>query len=295
MTFDGEPLSYKSGGRILSLEEDMLDVWVDDLPQPDPDCNWFFSRQESGTLAIIWEPSAQVGFENWFIGWKIDLAELARSGKRETEPLRVYLNCFDNSMEVRDFARNTCQPAEREHPTLELVANGGNPCVSVPCPLELVLRQNQMLHGHVTFGTAGEGKFSERELRLEDESQSLTEELCLKEGEPLQKVGCELARPSQTLRREETLLLCSRQVRQTVEELQPCELLRVDNGVLSFAAPREACLPSIVSLSHAGVEWLDSGYPDFAPKGHFNPYLGGLHCIPTQTGLQGLLREQHRA
>ncbi len=295
VTFDGEPLSYKSGGRILSLEEDMLDVWVDDLPQPDPDCNWLFSRQESGTLAIIWEPSAQVGFENWFIGWKINLAELARSGKRETEPLRVYLNCFGNSMEVRDFARNTHLPAEREHPTLELVANGGNPCVSGSCPLELVLRQNQMLHGRVTFGTAGEGKLSERELRLEDESQSLTEELHLKGREPLQTVWCELARPSQTLRREETLLLCSGQVRQTVEELQISELLRVDNGVLSFAAPREACLPSIVSLSHAGVEWLDSGYPDFAPKGHFNPYLGGLYCIPTHTGLQGLRREQHRA
>lgn len=60
-----------------------------------------------------------------------------------------------------------------------------------------------------------------------------------------------------------------------IEEGPAGPIYTVSNGVLSIAATPD--FGSVVhSLKHHGEEWLDSSYPEAAPRSWWNPWHGGL-------------------
>lgn len=292
---DSTGFTCQSGGRIVSLEADQPDKTLHALLPLDPDANWVFGKPEDSTVAIIWPPGARVSIDRWWLAWEIGLKEVAEREDQTAGPFRIYLDVFKNAFQVRKLALNQHLPAEPIHPTLELVVNGGNPCVADTCEVKLLLRQDDALAGKVCLKDSSGFVLGEEELTRGEERRECAFTVSVPPQTSLEKLSCELAQPLYTLQREQVVLRSRGEVKLDTLPSSPSELLSLDNGCLKFSAAAETCLPSLISLTHAGHEWLASGHPDFAPRGTYNPFLGGLSVRPGQISLQALQEESHQA
>ncbi|MBW6514690.1 MAG: GNAT family N-acetyltransferase [Candidatus Syntrophosphaera sp.] len=292
---DSTGFTYQSGGRILSLEADQPDRELNDLLPLDPDANWVFAGSENSSVAMIWPPGEKVRINRWWLAWELDLKEVAGREDQTAGPFRIFLDAFPNALQVRNLALNQHLPAEPIHPTLELVVDGGNPCVGETCEAVLTLRQDQVLAGKICLKDSSGAVLGLTELARPDENRECKFILSLTSKPTLEKLSCELNQPLYSSLREQVILHSRGELKQKTMPSSPSGLISLDNGCLQFSAAKEACLPSLISLTQAGREWLASGYPDFAPRGSYNPFLGGLSVRPGQISLIDLQAERHQA
>ncbi len=292
---DSPGFTYQSGGKLIGLESDLPDVTLHELLPLDPDSNWVFSGTESASAAVIWAPGEKVSLDRWWLAWEVDLAPLRGRELPESPPLRIYLDVFKNALQVRNLALNEIREAPPVRPTMELVANHGDPCAGSSLDLELILCQDSFLQGTVRIFTSSQGLVREERITQESGRRSWGCQIELEGKKPLETVACELDLPVYQVRREQQLLRPTGEVSRRQIESGSGPLLVLDNGCLKYSAARKTSLPGLVSLLHAGHEWLDCGYPGFGPKGIYNPFVGGLTVRPGSLALTYFREEAHQA
>ncbi len=292
---DSTGFTYQSGAKIIALEQDLPDITLHEMLPLDPDSNWVFSGSEVSSAAVIWDPGARVTLDRWWLAWEVDLASPSGQEMPESPPLRIYLDVFKNALQVRNLALNQILEADPIRPTVDFIANYGNPSVGQNLNLELILRQDSYLLGTARLFSSSRGLLHEMQIMQSEERRSLSIDIDLEEGSPLEIITCEWEKPVYQVRREQLLLRSSGTLSSDVVAPVSGPMLVLDNGCLKFTAAQQTCLPGIVSLLHKGHEWLDSGYPDFGPRGTYNPFVGGLSVRPHSISLTHLREETHQA
>ncbi|MFE4709839.1 GNAT family N-acetyltransferase [Paenibacillus sp. NPDC056722] len=251
--------------------------------------NWLFSEEENGASGIYWDPSLKLLRPEYPLGLEHDLGRIPAGDAVRTKTTVFALNTFKKWSDFRSFARKQYEPVVpvlADH--LELALGGGNPFVPGELHAELIERKMIPLAGNLELYAQNDGeaesKVADIELNREHDLRSAGFEFSPEEAEgtessdreSLWKIravyrGEDRVQERSTLwfPRKETAVVCE------VEEGPAGPIYSVSNGVLSIAAAPG--FGSVVhSLKYQSAEWLDSSYPEAAPRSWWNPWYGGL-------------------
>ena len=283
-------ITYEHEGELRSLERDQVDAELECLPEATVTGNFIYHGREGITTGIVWDPALKVKVHGWYLAWDLDLSAMLQAGTLESKPIQVFLNQFQNALQLRDYARGAYIPYEAAHPSLELRANFGNPILNGPFRAELLWRQDRDLTGKFSLSAEGRPVASPMLLEQGSGQRGLDWEVLEFPEAPLAELCCDAAFPLYHIHRRQVLF----QPRGKVNTDSGGNWLRVDNGVLKLGASTKAILPVLLSLETADGEWLDQAWPDFQSKSFYNPYPGGLHVRPDRISLAELSKETHR-
>ncbi|MDN4599665.1 GNAT family N-acetyltransferase [Paenibacillus sp. F6_3S_P_1C] len=269
--------------------------------------NWLFCKEEFGACGIYWDPSLKLLRPEHTLGLQHELGRIPAGAVVRTKATVFALNTFAKWQDFRSFARkqrSAFVPTLDNH--LELTLSGGNPFVSDVLTAELIERKMVPLAGnlelYVQNGGAPEHLAADMELHREDDLRSAQLEFF-----PEEKVATEESEFGWKVRavyrgedrvQERTALWYPQTgaiVECVIEEGPAGPVYTVSNGVLSMAAAPG--FGSVVhSLKHQGEEWLDSSYPEAAPRSWWNPWYGGLGVgIPGMNGFSRQLEQRSAA
>ncbi|WP_227011723.1 hypothetical protein [Paenibacillus lutimineralis] len=263
--------------------------------------NWLFNKDRNVGCGICWDPSLKLLRPEYPLGLEHDLGRISGGAVVRTKTTVFALNTFAKWWDFRSFARklrNPVVPMLDDH--LELALGGGNPFLAGPLNAELIERKMVPLAGslelYVQNGENPEWKVADMKLQREQDLSSVSYEFSHGEkqdpgnGESGWKVRAVYRgedwvqeRSALWLPQTEAAVVCG------LEEGAAGPVYTVSNGILSIAAAPG--FGSVVhSLKHEGEEWLDSSYPEVAPRSWWNPWYGGLGVdIP---GMSGFSRQQ---
>lgn len=258
--------------------------------------NWLFCKEKNSTCGISWDPSLKLLRPEYTLGLEHNLGPISAGAVVRTKTTVFALNTFANWSDFRSFARkqrDRVVPVLDDH--LELTLGGGNPFASGELHVELVERKMVPLSGNLELYVHSDGE----EERKHADIELLGEQNFHSAGFKFAPVKSESA--SWKLRavyrgedrvqersglwwpQTDTPVACR------MEEGAAGPVYTVSNGVLSIAAA-PGFGSNVHSLKYQGEEWLDSTYPEAAPRSWWNPWFGGLGVgIP---GINGFSRQQ---
>lgn len=269
--------------------------------------NWLFCKEEYGACGIYWDPSLKLLRPEQTLGLQHEFGRIPAGAVVRTKATVFALNTFAKWHDFRAFARKqpiTVVPALDNH--LELELGGGNPFAQDVLTAELIERKMVPLAGqlelYVQNGGAREHLAGDMELNREQDLHSAKLEFSPKEKSTTEErdLGWKVRAIYRGEDRihERTALWYPQigtAVDCVIEEGPAGPVYTVSNGVLSLAAAPG--FGSVVhSLKYQGEEWLDSTYPEAAPRSWWNPWYGGLGVgIPGMNGFSRQLEQRSAA
>lgn len=282
-------ITYEHGDELHSLERDQIEAELEWLPENRVTGNFIFYGRAGITTGLVWDPALHVRVQNWYLAWDLDLSAMLRAGELESQPIRFFLNQFQNALQLRDYARGCYVPYEAAHTSLELLANSGNPVLTGPFSVELLWRQDRDLGGSFSLSLNGLDLREVKVLEQGTGQRGVSWDVLEQPDAPLLELCCDAALPLYHLYRRQILL----RPRGEVKIRKEGDWLRADNGVLKLGAAVDSDLPVLLSLESEDGEWLDQAWPEYQAKSHYNPYPGGLHARPAGISLAELRKEKH--
>jgi len=289
------PSQYNIGfaykGKLYQVGNDLPDVYESNFPADGFSENWLFIQGVNYTQALIWHPNLTLKPESYYFCWELNLSELVRNGKNTSPPIQLYQNVFLNPWQVRNVALGRKDP-QFIYPPLNLIANKGNPFITMPFTIEM----NQILD------IEPEGIYSLFSGCLNDSQPQKMQknalgnskcswELKQKTNKPLELLNCKAELYYTIVERKQLIFFPEGEVCFQKKD----KLLIADNGCLQITSARDSIIPCLMSLQHKGIEWLENSYPDFLPRSFFNPFTGGIFIRPYSAGAGVLKSENHKA
>ncbi|SHN77591.1 Ribosomal protein S18 acetylase RimI [Paenibacillus sp. ov031] len=269
--------------------------------------NWLFCKEEYGACGIYWDPSLKLLRPEHTLGLQHELGRIPAGAVVQTKATVFALNTFAKWQDFRSFAqkrRSPVLPKLDNH--LELALGGGNPFAQDVLTAELIERKMVPLAGnlelYVQNGGTPEHLAADMELNREQDLRSTKLEFSPEgkdetgESEFGWKVRA-VYRGEDRIHERTALWYpqTGTAVDCVIEEGPAGPVYTVSNGVLSMAAAPG--FGSVVhSLKYQGEEWLDSTYPEAAPRSWWNPWYGGLGVgIPGMNGFSRQLEQRSAA
>ncbi|MFS0858561.1 GNAT family N-acetyltransferase [Paenibacillus taichungensis] len=269
--------------------------------------NWLFCKEEYGACGIYWDPSLKLLRPEHTLGLQHELGRIPAGAVVQTKATVFALNTFAKWLDFRSFAqkrRSPVLPKLDNH--LELALGGGNPFAQDVLTAELIERKMVPLAGnlelYVQNGGTPEHLAADMELNREQDLRSTKLEFSPEgkdetgESEFGWKVRA-VYRGEDRIHERTALWYpqTGTAVDCVIEEGPAGPVYTVSNGVLSMAAAPG--FGSVVhSLKYQGEEWLDSTYPEAAPRSWWNPWYGGLGVgIPGMNGFSRQLEQRSAA
>ncbi|WP_342552321.1 GNAT family N-acetyltransferase [Paenibacillus sp. FSL R7-0652] len=281
--------------------------------------NWLFCKEEYGTCGIYWDPSLKLIKPEYTLGLQHELGRLKAGASVHTKETVFALNTFGKWSDFRAFARkqpNQTIPMLDSH--LDVTLNGGNPftpdvlqaelnerkLVPLAGTLELYVQQGgepEMKAGTIAFDAAehldsAKLEFAPKDIGTAGNLRDLQHsESAARPDQPEHIGGWKVRgvyRGEDRIQERTALWLpqTRSEVQQKIEEgaAESGTLYTVNNGVLSITAD-PAFAGVIHSLKVQGEEWLDSSYPEPAPRSWWNPWYGGMTV--DISGMNGFSRQ----
>lgn len=258
--------------------------------------NWLFCKENSSTCGIYWDPSLKLLRPEYTLGLEHPLGSISSGEIVRTKTTVFALNTFANWSDFRAFARkepNKLIPVLDDH--LELSLGGGNPFATERLQVELIERKMVALAGHLELYVQNDEGEERKEADLELQSEQDVHAAALQfSPEPSEVSSWKIRtvyhgkdrvqeRSGLWWPQTDTSVACR------MEDGPAGPVYTVNNGIISIAAA-PGFGSNVHSLKHQGEEWLDSSYPEAAPRSWWNPWFGGLGVgIP---GINGFSRHQ---
>ncbi len=281
--------SYWYDGFINTADPRIKDVWESDLPENCPQENWLFGRNDDGYLGIVWPEDTMVTKDRWCLAWQVDMNAQSARGRDCPQPLQIHLDVFKNAWQIRNYARGR-KKTQPERNQVELVINGGNPMLTLPCKAEVIQNLDTDMKAEYVLGTNCNKEAPPlRDFTKEPGCQKLGWELQDAPPQPLERIETTIKLPYADITKAQVMMYGKGECRVNDKD----NILGIDNGIISFAAARDASIPGLISLCYQGEELLDNAYPDYAPKGFLNPYAGGLSINPSSLSKKTMQGERH--
>ncbi|PWW43406.1 MULTISPECIES: GNAT family N-acetyltransferase [Paenibacillus] len=269
--------------------------------------NWLFCKEEYGACGIYWDPSLKLLRPERTLGLQHELGRIPAGAVVQTKATVFALNTFAKWEDFRSFAQKRHSPVVPKLDNhLELALGGGNPFAQDVLTAELIERKMIPLAGnlelYVQNGGTPEHVAADMELNREQDLRSAKLEFSPEEKDATEEreFGWKVRAVYRGEDRihERTALWYPQTgtaVDCVIEEGPAGPVYTVSNGVLSMAAAPG--FGSVVhSLKYQGQEWLDSTYPEAAPRSWWNPWYGGLGVgIPGMNGFSRQLEQRSAA
>ncbi|WP_405153560.1 GNAT family N-acetyltransferase [Paenibacillus sp. FSL K6-0108] len=262
--------------------------------------NWLFCKEEYGACGIYWDPSLKLIRPEYTLGLQHEIGRLEAGTVARTKETVFALNTFAKWSDFRAFARkqrNLVLPLLDSH--LDLTLSGGNPFTPEVLKVELNERKLVPLAGklelYVQYGGEPEYMATATEFNSEQQLDTAKVEFSPEKTNLHDEHGSGwkvrgVYRGEDRIQERTALWFpqTGTDVERVSEEGPMGTLYTVNNGVLSIAvAPNFGSV--VHSLKYQGEEWLDSSYPESAPRSWWNPWYGGLGVgIP---GMNGFSRQ----
>lgn len=271
--------TFAKNDRLISLAIEMADESPSDFDIKDVTEPWFYFSKDKSNTAIIWEEGWQAGFDHWWFAFDLDLAKLKSMKDMQSPALRFYLDCFASAYQLRDYVLGEFRDKIPKEYSADIVVNKHNPFYDKELELEVV--------HHQQMGIEGTLQITDPEFSAKAEAgKSYRIEL---EQEPIALLDAQIAYPAFTIKHPRVLLRKSG----TISYFEDEEFLGMDNGRISFKAKKNSALPTIAGLSYNGMEWLDPIPQGFVPRSSFNPYPGGILCVPPSVKAVNFMQDKH--
>ncbi len=285
---DEQRLCLEHNGTIMQAETDIPPISIDDLSRDSITGNWLFSQSDDSFQALIWNPDFPAHIGKYWLCWELDLRRIVQLENQELLFTRMFLDVFRNAYQVRNAALGYRKPVEPILPVMELKVNNGNPLLGASYPVELIDKRDKKPKGSFQLSTSNL-MLPKLNLTETDFAKSACWQVQDAGDSPLELFSCKAELANFDVTRK---MLCFRSYGDL--NISKSEaMLCIDNGLLSISTPLDEPIPALCSLRYRGWEFLDSGYPDFAPKSFYNPFLGGIYITPGQMNKAAFLEENH--
>lgn len=283
-----QKLCYECNGKLVQAENDVPGASLSDFARSSLTGNWLFSQSDDSYQALIWNPEFPATIGKYWLCWELDLHKVNQLENKELLFARMFLDVFRNPYQVRNAALGFRKATEPILPVLELKVNNGNPILGASYPVEFWDKRDAKLKGSFSLLT---GSIEQPNIVLvdDDNAHAAHWQVQDKGDSPMELICCQAELSNYNVSRS---MLCLRS-KGKVTTSESEGKLYIDNGKISIATPLQTAAPALCSLQYEGCEFLDSGYPDFAAKSFFNPFLGGIYTVPGQLNKAALLAESH--
>jgi len=282
-------LSFWFDGRIVETDRELLDFGSCDLPRACPQENWLFSETDDASIGLIWSDDTRLTPDRYWLAWEVDLKALAAKGLDAPQPLQIHLDVFKNAWQLRNLARGRVQ-TQPISSGVELRVNQGDPVLRLPCRAELIQNLDMELKAAYSLESSCVSNPAVLDSPVnEDGIRRLGWDLTQAPDQPLELVKVSVKMPYTDFERSQLLL----HPRGESSYREDAQSLSFDNGEITITAARDARLPGLISLKHKGLEYLDSAYPDYAAKGFYKPFPGGLSLTPPDVSKRKQMEEFH--
>jgi len=276
----GSRFTFASGNRLICLADEMEEVSLGDFDIKDVTEPWFYSSEGKSSIAVIWEDGWKPSFDRWWLAFELDLAKLKGMPDMKSPALHWYIDCFISAYHLRDYVLGESMSKLPKEFTEDIVVNQHNPFYDNEVELEIVRHQQMGIEGTLQVPDRGFSAKAEpgKSYRI------------MLEEQPIALLDARVVYPAFTIEHPRVLLRKSGSI--TYYEDEQC--LGLDNGQISLKAKKNSALPTIVSLAYNGLEWLDPIPEGFVPRSSFNPYPGGILCVPASVKAVNFMQDRHR-
>jgi len=274
-----EEFTFAKGEKLISLAPQMKDECLSDFDINEVTEPWFYFSKDRHSTAIVWEEGWKPGFDRWWISLDLDLAKIKAMKDMQSPALHFYLDCFMSAYQLRDYVLGETTEKIPKQFSADLIANGHNPFYDKQARLEIV--------HHQQLGIPGTLQLPDRDFSAPAEAGKVYQiELA---AEAIAVLDAQITYPAFTIEHHRLLLHKSG----AISYFEDDQCLCIDNGPISFKARKGSALPTISSLEHQGLEWLDPIPQGFVPRSSFNPYPGGILCTPTSVKAINFMQDTH--
>ncbi|WP_087071273.1 GNAT family N-acetyltransferase [Paenibacillus bovis] len=240
--------------------------------------NWIFAQDKQSSLGVTWPAELPLLLEIWQYAIEHPIHHAA-GAVIETSPLQLAIGTWNKWQDFRTFAlqQGTSERLSAQ-PSLELFLNSGNPFAAQAPELNIVEHKNTVLDGHI-YVSSHHGSIQEQlNVSAEESVQQYSTQLSLPAGQEMELVHVHLDMDTYEIKYARALfpVLSSNKVDSRIVQTEQGDVHTVHNGVLQFQV-NTSFAPTLFSLQHHGVEWLDSSYPKPGPRSWLNPWFGGIH------------------
>lgn len=304
-----EPLFLKEGFHlgfgisVIPYEDQFVDVrqgpdasnadyWqLDNVTE-----NWIFTDVGESTRGITWPIDKQLIVDGRSFAIEHEL-HFPQGGRIETKPIRIALGTWNNWRDFRAFAQSNEAVEELESiPQLQTKVNQGNPFLHGTLEVEISEQKNAFLEGEITLSTEKASTSTQKQhVSIEQALKSIVTPMTWQYGQEADLMSLQMNMETYEITRARLVFPGSNQpINHQLDQTEYGDVLTVSNGVLQFQASKTFA-PTVFSLKHHGVEWLDSSYPEPGPKSWWNPWLGGISSEIHGLSTTSILGEEREA
>jgi hypothetical protein len=254
--------------------------------------NWMFARGEQFTRGLIWQSGVKAVLSHGLALEHVP-GYLPAQGVWQAPPVILACGMFEDWQAFRSFARGCHLPDQAQvQQALDIAVNGGNPIVWPASQSDIgkagtdaqipVLITNYMMAAYHARITATWNKPESVPVCVQD--MDLGADPVQLSVPPPDKatavllVTLDCADQSITYRKHH-IFPSDQPIRQYESVRQSCRVLHADNGRLSIAASPDFS-HALLSLQVDGREWLDSSFPNPAPRSWWGSWPGGISAKP---------------
>jgi ribosomal protein S18 acetylase RimI-like enzyme len=254
--------------------------------------NWMFNHSGDATIGIFWEPEATVTTAEWFLAAEHNVGKLNPGEVKTTPAITAAVDVFETWNECRSFAIGKYATFDPVEETLELCVNNHNPFVLSPYEVELTEHKLKNFEGTIgVSSTNGSRDGQSKKFDRAEGQKSVSFELGTNERTAMETVEVAVDLVPLSYNRSRVVFPVGEgDVTARSDTAEGYKTIVASNGLLEIrCAPGYA--PGLISCTHLGAEWLDSGFPKLAPKDWWNPWVGGAMFFPAQLEARPLIRE----
>ncbi|WP_338543794.1 GNAT family N-acetyltransferase [Paenibacillus tundrae] len=258
--------------------------------------NWIFTDVGESTRGITWPKDKQLIVDGRSFAIEHEL-HFPQGGRIETKPIRIALGTWNNWRDFRAFAQSNEAVEELESiPQLQTKVNQGNPFLHGTLEVEISEQKNAFLEGEITLSTEKASTSTQKQyVSIDQALNRIVTPMTWQYGQEADLMSMHLNMETYEITRARLVFPgLNHPVNYQLDETEYGDVLTVSNGVLQFQASNTFA-PTVFSLKHHGVEWLDSSYPEPGPKSWWNPWLGGISSEIHGLSTTSILGEEREA
>ncbi|WP_046214115.1 GNAT family N-acetyltransferase [Paenibacillus wulumuqiensis] len=241
--------------------------------------NWMFAHDKHSTCGITWPASRTLMLDIWQYAVEHPLRDWSAADRIETPPLQLAVGTWEDWQDFRTFAlqQGSSEKLSVQKP-LEVLVNNGNPFASQALEVKILEQRNTVLDGIIQVSSHLDS-IDQQQLTItgEQELQQYEAQLSLQPGPETDVINVHLDMDTYEMKTARVLFpVQPREMDLLVVPTEHGDVHTVHNGVLQLQV-NGSFAPTLFSLQHHGVEWLDSSYPQLGPRSWLNPWIGGIH------------------
>ncbi|WP_425448927.1 GNAT family N-acetyltransferase [Dethiothermospora halolimnae] len=265
--------------EISGTNSSMLDYWNSNAVTE----NWTFSEGENITRGIAWPKEYEVNFNGWYISADNNFGKLKEKEIIKTKKMYIAWNTFNSWRAFRDFViKNHSSRKLISVDKIDFEVNNGNPFINGNFDVRIKDYREVDFDGQIEVSSSN--NFFDTKSREINKKDSIREiEFNLNTSTiGLDTIDLKANLDSMEVKSKKSIFnIGSRKIKKKMTKEQGMDVYILDNGLIKLkSAPEFAS--SVFSLTYNDKEWLDSSFPTPRPKSWWNPWTGGITCMPDE-------------